>query len=136
VSANRHQEIGWFEVKRAQALPDAAYRFPEAFTAFHWHGETFDLPSDATLLASSVACEHQAFQLGRSVMGLQFHLETTPESARALVANCASDLVVAQQTELYVQSEAALLDMGAARYTRLNTSMDDVLEYLLPEAPQ
>ena len=134
VAANRHKEIGWFEVKRAQALPAAAYRFPDSFTAFHWHGETFDLPAGATPLASSAACERQAFQIGRSVIGLQFHLETTPDSARALVENCSSDLVVGERPEPYVQTATALLDVGVATYARLNALMDDVLEYLLPGA--
>lgn len=48
---------------------------------FHWHGETFDLPQGAIRLAGSEGCENQAFQLGKWVIRLQFHLETTPESA-------------------------------------------------------
>src|SRR5262249_54375226 len=48
-------------------------------TAFHWHGETFDLPPGAELLASSDLCLHQAYRVGSNVYGLQFHLEVTPE---------------------------------------------------------
>lgn len=46
---------------------------------FHWHGDTFDLPAGATLLASSVQYPHQAFRFGSCVYGLQFHIE--PDSA-------------------------------------------------------
>jgi GMP synthase (glutamine-hydrolysing) len=42
---------------------------------FHWHGDTFDLPEGATLLASSMDYLHQAFRYGTCVYGLQFHIE-------------------------------------------------------------
>lgn len=41
----------------------------------HWHGDTFDLPNDASLLASTAACENQAYSLGPNVLGLQFNGE-------------------------------------------------------------
>jgi GMP synthase (glutamine-hydrolysing) len=40
----------------------------------HWHGDTFDLPVDAQLLAWSRAYAHQAFRVERAY-GLQFHVE-------------------------------------------------------------
>ena len=42
---------------------------------FHWHGDTFDLPAEATLLASSAEYLHQAFRFGSCAYGLQFHIE-------------------------------------------------------------
>ena len=48
--------------------------FKNPFSVFHWHGDTFDLPDGATLLASSKDYSNQAFQY-KSAVGLQFHLE-------------------------------------------------------------
>jgi len=42
---------------------------------FHWHGDTFDLPQGATLLASSADYPYQAFRFGQCAYGLQFHVE-------------------------------------------------------------
>ena len=40
-----------------------------------WHYDTFDLPKDAVLLATGPDCANQAFRLGDSQYGLQFHPE-------------------------------------------------------------
>jgi GMP synthase (glutamine-hydrolysing) len=53
---------------------------PAAFPTLQWHGDTFDLPEGATLLASSPAYASQAFVFKRAY-GLQFHLEVSPELA-------------------------------------------------------
>ncbi len=83
-----HQEIGWYPVdltdegRRLEALA----HFPDRFTALHWHGDTFSIPGGAVHAASSAACANQAFAFdGARVVGLQFHLEETPESLAELV---------------------------------------------------
>lgn len=68
-----------------------------------------------------------AFQLGPNVIGLQFHLETTPQSARDLVAKCRHELVPAQ----FVQSEETILSAPAERYTTINMLMSSVLSFLI-----
>jgi GMP synthase-like glutamine amidotransferase len=45
----------------------------------HWHGDTFDLPDGAVLLAESVQCRNQAFRWGARAYGLQFHAEMTSD---------------------------------------------------------
>lgn len=41
----------------------------------HWHGDTFDLPENVELLASTPAYAHQAFRRGPNILALQFHAE-------------------------------------------------------------
>ena len=127
VFGNRFKEIGWFPIQGVGSGAGSGFRFPSSAEVFHWHGETFDLPPGAVRLARSAGCDNQAFQLGRSVIGLQFHLETTPESARALVSNCRDELSPSK----YVQSETTILGAGQGRYRAINGLMADVLTYLL-----
>jgi GMP synthase-like glutamine amidotransferase len=123
---NPLKEIGWFPVQATVAPNDIAFSFPISFEAFHWHGETFSLPSEAIKIAESAACKNQAFQVGRSVIGVQFHLETTMESARAIIENCRDELVVGE----YIQTEETILSAPQERYTSINSVMGDILEYL------
>ncbi len=81
VYANPAKEIGWFDLHLTEeGAADPMFAGAQRTeTVFHWHGETFDLPPAAAWLAYSERCRHQAFRLGASVYGLQFHLEVTPE---------------------------------------------------------
>jgi GMP synthase-like glutamine amidotransferase len=94
VTRNPEPEIGWFPVTlSAAALESEAFgRLPATFTALHWHGDTFAIPPGAEWMASSEACENQAFQWGERVFGLQFHLEVTPEEVAELTCACAEEL--------------------------------------------
>jgi GMP synthase-like glutamine amidotransferase len=81
VYANAVKEIGWYPVHWTDAAArDRLHQdlaTPE--TVFQWHGETFDLPPGAELLAYSAACRNQAYRVADNVYGLQYHLEVTPE---------------------------------------------------------
>lgn len=71
------KEIGWKPLLLTEAgrnSPLAA--FGDQTPVLHWHGDTFDLPEGAALLASSDLYPHQAFSWGRA-LALQFHIETT-----------------------------------------------------------
>ena len=90
VYPNAEREIGWWPL---QVLAEGRELLPDANpTVLHWHGETFDLPSDAALLASSSACVNQAFAIGGRVVGLQFHLECAPATVSDFVRECAGEI--------------------------------------------
>ena len=125
VFRNAEKEIGWFPIRSTAGGADT-FCFPDQCTVFHWHGETFDLPAGAVRLAQSAACQNQAFQLKRHVIGLQFHLETTPESARAILDNCGDELLPGP----YIQSEAELRQVTADSYAGINRLMGEVLSYV------
>ncbi len=91
VYAGTQKEIGWFPV-RAESGHELFEELPEQFMAFHWHGETFDLPANAKRLASTPVTANQAFAVGNRVLGLQFHMEATPDSVNALIENAADEI--------------------------------------------
>jgi GMP synthase-like glutamine amidotransferase len=128
VYPNAHREIGWFDIETTPT-PSSAFRFPAKTSVLHWHGETFELPPGAVRLARSAACENQAFQMGRNVIGLQFHLEMTPLDAQSIIHHCSHELI----EDTFVHSEATLLSVPSSNYDRTNQLMAAVLAYLLPE---
>jgi GMP synthase-like glutamine amidotransferase len=108
-----HTEIGWLPVELTEAgrrLPGFAH-FPPRFTTLQWHGDTFSIPPGAVHAASSEAVPHQALAYdGGRVMGLQFHLEETPESLAELVAACGADLPAPGR---WISTEEELLSPNA-----------------------
>lgn len=75
------QEIGWMDVELTTqggsdpVLGPLAGSNGPIVKVFQWHGDTFDLPAGATLLASSPEFSHQAFRMDDNVYALQFHIE-------------------------------------------------------------
>ena len=78
VRPNAVKEIGWHEVRQNPNPSSWLAGLPLSFEAFHWHGETFDLPEGAVHLLESHWCRHQAFACGR-MLALQFHVEMTAQ---------------------------------------------------------
>lgn len=120
------KEIGWFPVEAVQPERTSIFRFPKETEVFHWHGETFSLPVGAVQIAKSKGCENQAFQIGKNVVGLQFHLETTPVSAQEIVENCKDEIVEGE----YIQTELEIMSAPKERYSSINNLMGSILEYL------
>lgn len=125
VYPNDEKEIGWFPIA-AEPAEATAFVFPPELTVFHWHGETFELPPGGVRLATSAACRNQAFQVGARAIGLQFHLETTPESVERLLEHCHHELVRGK----YIQGERAIRGQSERAYNDINRLMGNILNYL------
>ena len=123
VIRNQFKEIGWFPVALTEQGRHSRLTkgFPDEFTAFHWHGDVFEIPLGADSLAFSDACRNQIFTLEK-VIGLQFHLETMPTNAMDLCVNCKDELVSAP----YVQSTETILT-GKQHFKKIHGLMQQLL---------
>ena len=75
VYPGKAREIGWGTVSLTVDGRLSPLRYLEGVPVLHWHGDTFDVPSGARLLASTEVTPHQAFCIGRHALALQFHVE-------------------------------------------------------------
>lgn len=131
VTRNPQREIGWFPLSlTAPAASSPLFGgLPDPLWAFHWHGDTFALPPQSTLMASSEGCVHQAFVYGSRIVGLQFHCEVQPENVRALIAHCGDELGDGP----FMQTPAQIL-ADDRLFTRANASMTGLLDRLAAQA--
>lgn len=128
VYQNKYREIGWFPINVSKSARKSVWGavFPTGLEVFHWHGDTFDNPTGSVPLASSDACQNQGFIADDRIVGLQFHLETTPESAKALIDHCGDELDGGR----YVQTASEMLSTPA-RFQTINHVMAAILDTIL-----
>lgn len=113
VYQNPQKEIGWMPVTmRPEAKRSNLFStLPQELTVFHWHGDTFDLPSGATHIASSKACLHQAYTYNSErVVGLQFHFEITEPLLASMIQHEGAELIKAP----FVQTEQEIKRLSGA----------------------
>ena len=79
VYVGHQKEIGWSELSISNTPNNLLAPLSDT-AVLHWHGDTFDLPEQAELLASSDVYPNQAFSVGKNILALQFHLEVAAES--------------------------------------------------------
>ncbi|MGN9812816.1 glutamine amidotransferase [Micromonospora sp. BQ11] len=68
-------EVGYAPLTLSSAGEDSVLSPLRDTPVLHWHGDQFDIPDEAALLAETPGFPHQAFAIGHDVLGLQFHLE-------------------------------------------------------------
>ncbi|MFJ8490037.1 methyltransferase domain-containing protein [Streptomyces sp. NPDC094038] len=111
-------QIGWSDVRMSAAAPvDPLFAtVPDRLRVLHWHSDTMDLPAEAALLASCDSYPVQAFRIGRSAWGLQFHLEVDEAAVEAFARAFPEEAATAP----------GLLESAPAELAALARHRDDV----------
>ena len=126
VSRNPVKEIGWGDVR----ISDAEAALPwlgeatQPMLAFHWHGETFSLPPGATRILGSAWCANQAYVLNGRHIGMQCHVEMTPELIASWCDSGGAEIAASDSPG--VQSTGAIQADMDARIARLHQLADKI----------
>ncbi|MEZ8801213.1 type 1 glutamine amidotransferase [Vibrio splendidus] len=126
------KEIGWFPIVFSDAMAGNAILsgLNLAMVVLHWHGERFDMPDNATPLASSAVCDNQGFIYGDRVLALQFHFEMDKESISRIVEACSNELVAGGPS---IQATESII-AGATKYP-LKRALFQLLDNWLSPVP-
>ncbi len=128
VSRNTDQEMGWSDVYPSQYSPKDCFKIPSEIRVMQWHSETFDIPKGAYRLAENHACANQLYQIGKNVLGFQFHPEITKKVL---------DLFIEHEEEhqvfkgSYVQPLNELKMSKNAEFLQGNQLLNQAINYVL-----
>jgi GMP synthase-like glutamine amidotransferase len=128
VSRNPDQELGWMDVGRASHIPEQCFQIPEQLNILQWHSETFEIPKGAIRLAENKVCLNQMYQIGRNVLGFQFHPEMTPH-ALALLIEGEEEMAVFNGR--YVQPIAELKRSLKSKFEQGNRLLNQAIDYVV-----
>jgi GMP synthase (glutamine-hydrolysing) len=114
VYPGKQKEIGWGSVRLTEAGKRSCLSALDGdMPVLHWHGDTFDLPKGATLLASTEITPHQAFSYGSNVLALQFHPEADGERIEAWLIGHACELAHNNIDPVYIRTQTRQLQQQA-----------------------
>ncbi|NVD42779.1 glutamine amidotransferase [Ensifer sp. HO-A22] len=121
------KEIGFEPISLTEVGRVSPLRHLDGVPMLHWHGDTYDLPVGATLLASTSRNIQQAFSIGSNILGLQFHPEADagPAFERWLVGH-ACELAAAKIDIAKLRNDTA--DFGAALAVAADAMITEWLE--------
>ena len=86
------KEIGWSPIELSESGQKSCLTYLKNYSVLHWHGDTFDLPSGCTHLASSAKYQNQAFSYKQNCLALQFHPEVYPRGLERWFIGHASEI--------------------------------------------
>ena len=129
VYAGHQKEIGWSKLSVSNTPNNLLAPLTDT-PVLHWHGDTFDLPEQAELLASSDVYPNQAFSVGKNILALQFHLEVAAESLEKWLIGHTSEL---RKAEIHIPSLRADNEKYA---TSLETVATEILRNYMKQIMQ
>lgn len=115
------KELGWYPLRITQEGKHTPVRYFDErdCTMFHWHGDTFDLPYGAQLLASSDACQNQVYQWGKHALAFQCHPEVTANGLEAWYVGHAHEMLHEKHSPSLMRQQAAIHGPKLAQQARL-----------------
>ena len=128
VSRNEQQELGWATVRKIQHVPTECFELPEQFNVMQWHSETFEIPKGAVHLAENMVCRNQMYQIGRNVLGFQFHPEIVPETLMLFLDN---EDELNKFSGQYVTTETELKKTPKSNFIEGNQILNNAIDYVL-----
>lgn len=129
-NVHRHhtQELGWTKVYKSHPTPQDCFQIPSEIQVMQWHSETFDIPKGAVRLAENSVCSNQLYQIGKNVLGFQFHPEITPNILEVFIEHEEDELVFSGE---YVQSLDQLRQSKKQDFMMGNQLLNRAIDYVL-----
>lgn len=87
VNGKRFKETGFYDIILTEEGKKNLFNgFPDSFKVFQWHGDVFELPKDAKLLATGDFVKNQAFRIrNTNTYGMLFHFDFMPKMVEDIV---------------------------------------------------
>jgi GMP synthase (glutamine-hydrolysing) len=128
VYRGKKKEIGWHDVYLTPASSNDIFRgiTDKMIRVFQWHGDTYDLPVGAKILAYS-DLYIQAFRIG-SAVGIQFHIEVDEQMIRSWIKEYGDDLLTLNIMPESLLQQPYNLEQLAARCRHIYNNFARVLQ--------
>ena len=128
VYKGRKKEIGWYNVYLTPASSNDIFRgfTDKMIRIFQWHGDTYDLPANAKILAYSDLYP-QAFRIG-SAVGIQFHFEVDEPLIQTWMTEYSADLIAEKLKPESILPAPRELEELAARCRNIYKNFARVLQ--------
>jgi GMP synthase-like glutamine amidotransferase len=122
------KEIGWGEIDLVDEAAASRWGVSQGFLSYHWHGETFAIPDGAVRLWSSAHCPNQAFAVGTKHLGMQCHVEMTPEMIETWCETGAREIEESVGASPAVQTPQQMRENLHARIEALHRVADGIYD--------